>query len=85
MSTVDLDAAYRLNPRAALDVLSHSCEHRERCSLGTPDVVRLVRALVMHASVRDALDAADLAGTSRARVVAALEHLAATGVIVASP
>ncbi len=79
---MDLDAAYRLNPCTALDILAHCCERRERCSLATPDVVRFVRALVMHASVRDALDAADLGGTSRARVVAALEHLAAAGVIV---
>ncbi|WP_372664917.1 hypothetical protein [Amycolatopsis kentuckyensis] len=85
MSTVDLDAAYRLNPHIALDAAAHCCERRERCLLGTPDVVRFVRALVMHASVRDALDAADLGGTSRARVVAALDHLAATGVIVLVP
>jgi hypothetical protein len=82
---VDLDAAYRVNPRTGLDGSDHRCERRERCSLGTPDVVRFVRALVMHASVRDALDAADLGGPSRARVVAALEHLAATGVIVTAP
>jgi hypothetical protein len=47
--------------------------------------VRFVRALVMHASLRDALDAAELGGTRRARILAALEALADTGLIVADP
>ncbi|WP_290060075.1 hypothetical protein [Amycolatopsis solani] len=85
MSTVDLDAPYRVNPRVSPEALDHRCEHREGCSLGTPDVVRIVRALAMHATARDALDSAEFSQTTRARVVAALEHLAATGVIVATP
>ncbi|WP_370963165.1 mycofactocin biosynthesis chaperone MftB [Amycolatopsis sp. cg9] len=82
---MDLDAPYRVNPREPFEVLVHRSERGEGCLLGTPDVVRFVRALAMHATVRDALDAAELAATTRARVVAALEHLAATGVIVAAP
>lgn len=61
-STVDLDAPYRLNPLVPLrlDEIAHHCERRETCLLGSPDVVRVVRTLAMHASVRDALDAAEL-------------------------
>ncbi|WP_439380146.1 mycofactocin biosynthesis chaperone MftB [Amycolatopsis lexingtonensis] len=84
-STVDLDAPYRVNPREPFEALAHHCERRDGCLLGAPDVVRFVRELAMHATARDALDAAELGETSRARVVAALEHLAATGVIVAVP
>ncbi len=47
--------------------------------------MRFVRALAMHATLGDALDAAELGGTRRARILAALEALAATGVIVAEP
>lgn len=82
---MDLDAPYRVNPRGPFEALAHQCERREGCLLGTPDVVRFVRDLVMHATARDALDAAELSETTRARVVAALEHLAATGVIIADP
>ncbi|MEU7784463.1 MULTISPECIES: mycofactocin biosynthesis chaperone MftB [unclassified Amycolatopsis] len=82
---MDLDAPYRVNPHEPFEVLVHRCEHRDGCLLGTPDVVRFVRALAMHATARDAIDAAELGETTRARVVAALEHLAATGVIVAEP
>ncbi|WP_329047106.1 hypothetical protein OG738_33515 [Amycolatopsis sp. NBC_01488] len=82
---MDLDAPYRLNPLQPLGALAHRCERPERCLLDAPDVVRFVRALAMHATARDALDAAELGETSRARVVAALEHLAAAGVIVADP
>jgi hypothetical protein len=79
---MDLDAPYRLNPLVSFDSLAHGCEHRERCLVGAPDVVRIVRALAMHASARDALDAAELGETTWTRIVTALEHLAATGVIV---
>ena len=80
---MDLDAPYRLNPLVPLDALVH--EHRDGCLFSTPDVVRFARALAMHATARDALDAAELAETSRARVVAALEHLAVAGIIVTDP
>lgn len=86
-STVDLDRPYRLNPRPAgpLETLEHHCDRRERCFLASPDVVRIARTLAMHATVRDALDAAELGEAGRARMIAALEHLAATRVIVADP
>ncbi|GAB3145028.1 mycofactocin biosynthesis chaperone MftB [Amycolatopsis sp. NPDC004378] len=81
---MDLDRAYRLNPGRP-EPLGHQCERREECLLGSPHVVRVVRALAMHATVRDALDAAELGEACRARMVAALDHLAAAGVIVADP
>ncbi|MGW5721244.1 hypothetical protein ACWEVP_34055 [Amycolatopsis sp. NPDC003865] len=80
---MDLDAPYRLNPLASLDALVH--QYRGGCPFSTPDVLRFARALAMHATARDALDAAELAETSRARVVAALERLAAAGIIVTDP
>ncbi|WP_072479052.1 hypothetical protein [Amycolatopsis australiensis] len=78
---MDLDAPYRVNPHEPFEALAHRCA----CLSGAPDVVRFVRDLAMHATARDALDAADLGETSRARVVAALERLAAAGIIVAEP
>ncbi|MGK3202315.1 hypothetical protein [Amycolatopsis sp. MEPSY49] len=80
---MDLDASYRMNPLVTLDALVH--ERREGCLLDAPDVVRFARALAMHATARDALDAAELAETSRARLVSALAHLAAAGIIVTDP
>jgi putative mycofactocin binding protein MftB len=83
---VDLDPPYRLNPLVALrpepfGALAYHAGGRTLSFLDCPELVRFVRALAMH----DALDAAELGGTRRARILAALEALAATGVIVAEP
>jgi putative mycofactocin binding protein MftB len=87
---MDLDGAYRLNPLVALrpepfGALAYHAGDGKLSYLACPELVRFVRALVMHASLRDALDAAELGGTRRARILAALEALADTGVIVADP
>jgi putative mycofactocin binding protein MftB len=87
---VDLDTPYRLNPQVALrpepfGALAYHTGSRTLSFLDCPELVRFVRALAMHATLGDALDAAELGGTRRARILAALEALAAAGVIVVEP
>ncbi|WP_284748816.1 mycofactocin biosynthesis chaperone MftB [Amycolatopsis sp. RTGN1] len=87
---MDIDAAYRLNPLVALrpepfGALAYHTGNRKLSYLTCPELVRFVRALAMHASLRDALDAAELGGTRRARILASLEALADSGVIVVDP
>ena len=87
---MDLDVAYRLNPQVALrpepfGALAYHFGNRKLSFLKSPDLVVFVRELATHASLRDALDAAELGETRRASFVAALESLVATDMIVEDP
>jgi putative mycofactocin binding protein MftB len=87
---MDLDVAYRLDPQVALrpepfGALAYHSGNRELSFLGSPDLVEFVRRLACHASLRDALEVAELGEARQARILAALETLAATGIIVADP
>ncbi|MFG1646356.1 mycofactocin biosynthesis chaperone MftB [Amycolatopsis sp. NPDC049252] len=87
---MDLDAAYRLNPQVALrpdpfGALAYHFGHRRLSFLRSPDLVAFVRELATHASLRDALDAAELGETRRARFLTALETLIASDLIVVDP
>jgi putative mycofactocin binding protein MftB len=87
---VDLDVAYRLNPQVALrpepfGALAYHFGNRKLSFLKSPDLVEFVRGLACHASLRDALDVAELGETRRASFLAALESLVATDMIVEDP
>jgi putative mycofactocin binding protein MftB len=87
---MDLDVPYRLNPQVALrpepfGALAYHSGNRELSFLGSPDLVEFVRRLACHASRRDALEVAELGEARRARILAALEALADSGVIVVDP
>jgi putative mycofactocin binding protein MftB len=87
---MDLDAAYRLNPQVALrpepfGALAYHSGNRKLSFLEYPDLVAFVRELATHASLRDALDAAELGETRRAGFLKALESLVATDLIVEDP
>jgi mycofactocin biosynthesis protein MftB len=87
---MDLDRPYRLNPQVALrpeplGALAYHAGNRKLSFLGSPDLVEFVRRLAWHASLRDALEVAELGEARGARILAALEALAATGIIVVDP
>jgi putative mycofactocin binding protein MftB len=82
----DLNRAYRLNPAATLrpepfGALAYHFGNRRLSFLKTRQLVTVVRLLESHDSAADALAAADVPVSQRARYAAALAVLADSEVI----
>ncbi|HEY7633665.1 MAG TPA: mycofactocin biosynthesis chaperone MftB [Thermoleophilaceae bacterium] len=84
---LDLDSAWRLNPRVALrpepfGALAYHFGTRRLSFLKTPKLVAVVESLGEHGSVRAALDSASVTHDETTAYVSALERLASGEMIV---
>ena len=89
LDDVDRHCAYRLHPQVALrpepfGALAYHYGNRKLVFLKTPKMVDLVRSLADHASLADALTAANIPQSKHAQFERALASLEASEIICAA-
>jgi len=86
MGSLDLDAAYELDPKVSLrpepfGALAYHFDNRRLSFLRSPQIVEVVASLGSRSSLRDALSAAGVASSRWPAFLVALERLAASDMI----